>query len=316
MKVGVIGAGLWGQNIVRTLNALGALEAIAETSPERRALMTQAYPDLPLYEDYPSLLASDVPAVAIAVPAHLHYGIARDALLAGKDVFVEKPITLTSEEASELVHWAQVRERILMTGHLLLYQPAVRWMKEALQTGLIGELQGLHQERLNFGRARSVENALWNLGVHDVAVALYLVGEQPSKVWATGQAIAQPRVEDDVYLHMQFPNGVQAHLHTSWLWHEKRRQLTLIGADGMLTYDELQQSVTLHRKRILFSEGNLRHEDDDSDVIFRGAAEPLKLEMEHFLQCLSERSQPLSDGASAVAVIRVLEQASQGGEGG
>lgn len=315
MKVGVIGAGLWGQNIVRTLNALGALEAIAEVSPERRSQLTQTYPDLLIYEDYPPLLTTQVPAVAIAVPAHLHYGIARDALLAGKDVFVEKPLTLRSEESAELVKLAEERGLILMTGHLLLYQPAVQWMKEALQTGLIGELQGLHQERLNFGRARSVENALWNLGVHDVAVALYLVGESPEKVWATGQAIAQPDVEDDVYLHMQFRSGVQAHLHTSWLWHEKRRQLTLIGTDGMLTYDELQQSVTLHRKRILFSEGDLRHEDDDSDVIFRGAAEPLKLEMEHFLQCVKTRSQPLSNGSSAVAVIRVLEQASQGGLG-
>lgn len=315
MKIGVIGAGLWGQNIVRTLNALGALEAIAEISPERRAQMSHIYPGLPVYEDYLPLLATDIPAVAIAVPAHLHYGIARDALLAGKEVFVEKPLTLKSEEAAELTRLAQEGGRTLMVGHLLLYQPAVQWMKGSLQSGLIGELRGLHQERLNFGRARTVENVLWNLGVHDVALALYLVGATPEKVWASGQAIAQSGVEDDVYLCMRFANGVQAHLHTSWLWHEKRRQLTLIGTEGMLTYDELQQSVTLHRKRIIFSEGDLRHEDDDSDVIFRGAAEPLKLEMEHFLQCILERRQPLSDGASAVAVIRVLEQAAEGGMG-
>lgn len=319
VKVGVIGAGNWGRNVVRTFHLLGALGAVAEADVGLHPALAELCPGVPLHADYRSLLASDeIPAVAVATPAPTHCQIARDALLAGKDVLVEKPITLLSAEAEELVALARERGRILMVGHLLLFQPAVQWMKGYLAQGALGRVVSLHQERLNLGKARAVENALWSLGVHDVAVLLYLLGGQaPCRVEATGQRILQPSVEDDVHLHLHFSDGTKAHLHTSWLWPEKRRRLVVLGSDGMLVYDELAQSVTLHRKRIAASD--LRSWDAGSEVLFQGSGEPLAAEAAHFLTGVAGRNpSPLIDGRHGADVVRVLEQASAAlaGEGG
>lgn len=308
VKVGLIGAGGWGRNLARALHELGALGAIAELRPEPREELKALYSDVPLYPDHRALLHGDFPAVAIATPAATHFVLTKEALLAGKHVFVEKPLALSASEAEELVALAHATNRILMVGHLLLYQPAIPWIKAFLDSGALGKLWSLHQERLNFGKVRTVENALWSLGVHDVAVLLFLVGQAPERVAAHGQALLQPAVEDDVYLHLWFSGGVQAHIHSSWLWSEKRRRLTLIGEKGMLVYDELAQTVVLHHKRISF---DLSQHDAGAEEVFRGHGEPLLLELEHFLECVREGRTPLSDGASAVPVVRVLEEATR-----
>jgi predicted dehydrogenase len=249
-----------------------------------------------------------VPAVAIATPVPTHYPIAREALLAGKDVFVEKPITLSLAEAEDLAKLAKQLDRVLMVGHLLLYQPAIQWIKQYLAAGELGQVHSLHQQRLNLGRARAVENVLWSFGVHDVAVLLHLVGAAPTRIYATGQRVLQAKVEDDVYLHLGFPGGVQAHLHTSWLWPERRRGLTVVGSKGMLVYDEIAQTVTLHKKGIT---PELANRDEGAEVVFSGSGEPLKLELEHFLARVADRAAPLSDATSGVEVVRVLEEASR-----
>lgn len=306
MKVGLIGAGQWGMNIARILQELGALGAIAEPRPEVRGQLKTIHPNVPIYSDHHDLLESDVPAVAIATPAATHYQIAKEALEAEKHVFVEKPLAFSKAEAEELVALARNKKKILMVGHLLLYQPAIRWIKEFLSSGNLGTVWSFHQERLNLGRVRTVENALLSLGVHDLAVLFYLVGEPPNKVKVYGQAVLQKGVEDDVHLHLRFPNGINAHLHTSWLWPEKRRRLTIIGSKGMLVYDELPQTVTLHRKGI---NPDLSNRDEGEEVVFQGHGEPLALELQHFLQCVREGKKPLSDGESAIPVVAVLEEA-------
>lgn len=307
-KVAVIGAGNWGKNLVKNFHALGALGAVVETDDRLRERLAEEYPGVPIYRDYVDIWNSVIPSVVIATPAATHYEIAKAALLAGKDVFVEKPMTLLASEAEDLARLADRERRVLMVGHLLLYQPAIRFIKDYLCCGKLGAVRSLHQERLNLGRARSVENALWSLGVHDVAVVLHLVGESPTALSATGQCVVQQGIEDDVYLHLRFPAGVQAHLHTSWLWPEKRRRLVVVGTDGMLVYDELAQNVTLHRKGI---GPDLKNRDDGSEVVFEGADEPLLIECKHFLDCVASRKKPLSDGWSAVEVVRVMEQASR-----
>ncbi len=312
MKVGLIGAGGWGKNLARTLYELGALGGIAELRPEVRAELNALYPGVPLFPDHSKILASALPAVAIATPAATHFALAKEALLAGKHVFVEKPLALKAAQAEELVALARETGRALMVGHLLLYQPAIRWIKEFLEAGGLGELWSLHQERLNLGRARTVENALWSLGVHDVAVLLYLVGQAPEKVVAQGQAVLQIGVEDEVYLHMRFPGGTQAHIHASWLWPEKRRRLVIVGSKGMLVYDEIEQAVVFHHKGI---NPDLTNRDEGAELAFRGHGEPLALELAHFLECLAEGKRPLSDGESALPVIRVLEEATRQLEG-
>jgi predicted dehydrogenase len=308
MRVALIGAGQWGANLAANLYALDALFAVAEPSPALRARMASLYPGVTLLEDHRPLLDSAVPAVAIATPAPTHYALAREALLAGKDVFVEKPMTLSSTEAETLADLAERQGRVLMVGHLLMYQPAIRWIKDHIASGRLGTLLSLHQERLNLGRARAVENVLWSFGVHDVAVMLHLVGSAPDTVTASGQSAVTPGVEDDVHLHMGWAGGVQAHLHASWLWPEKRRRLTIIGTNGMLVYDELDQAVYVHRKGIT---PDLRNRDDGVEVAFTGNAEPLRLELGHFLRRIADRKRPLSDGRSGAAVVRVLETASR-----
>ncbi len=308
MKIAVAGAGNWGKNLLRTFHELGALGAIAEADTSRHASLAQQYPSIPILADILQVKALGITAVALATPVSTHYKVAKACLEAGLDVFVEKPLTLGSKEATELVQLAETHRKILMVGHLLLYQPAIRWISSFLKEDGLGKLLSLHQERLNLGRARSVENALWSLGVHDVAVVLTLVGENPNRVSAVGQKALATGVEDDVYLHLEFPGGVRAHLHTSWLWPEKSRKVTLIGSTGMLVFDELKQTVTLHRKTI---SPDLQHHDNGVEMVFQHSEEPLRLELEHFLARLHDREKPLSDGQNGLAVVKVLEKASK-----
>lgn len=307
-RVAVIGAGAWGRNLVTNFHDLGSLGAVAEADPTIRRDLAARFPELRIYEGTHEIFDTDeCTAVAIATPVPTHYAIARNALLAGKDVFVEKPITLSLDDARDLVALAREQGRVLMVGHLLLYQPAIQWIKAFLMAGELGDVHAIHQERLNLGRARPAENVLWSFGVHDVAVMLHLAGASPVRTAAWGQRILQARIHDDVHLRLEFESGAHAHLHTSWLWPEKRRRLTVVGSAGMLTYDELDQVVTLHRKGI---DKSLANRDDGSEVVFRGDGEPLKLELSHFLDRIRDRRAPISDGVSGIEVIRVLDQAS------
>lgn len=306
VKVALIGAGNWGRNLVKNFYHLGVLAAVVDEDERRLKEVGKNYPDVKLLNSADDVWDMPVSAVAIATPAPTHYALAKTALMAGKDVFVEKPLALRATEAEELSSLARENSCLLMVGHLLLYQPAIRWIKDFIAQGNLGKLYSLHEERLNLGRARAVENALWSLGVHDVAIFLDIVGEKPRELKVTGQQALQPGIEDDVYLHLSFPGGVFAHLHASWLWPEKRRRLTVIGEEGMLVYDEIAQTVTWHKKSI---NSKLENVDKGEEVVFRGDAEPLKIELSHFIECCKNRAKPYSDGESAVAVVQVLEKA-------
>lgn len=303
-RVAVLGAGAWGRHVVRTFDDLGALAGVCDPSPQAAEEIRRTYQETRIWPDFEAVLASDAVAVAVATPVPTHYAMARACLEAGKHVFVEKPLALRAAEAEDLVERAERSGRVLMAGHLLLYQPAIGWIKQAMDEGQIGRIFSLHQERAKLGRARAVENALWSLGVHDVAVLLHLIGAEPESAWACGHRGLQAEVEDDVYLHLRFPGGIQAHLHNSWLWPENRRRLTVVGEKGMLVYDETGQTVVLHRKRI---DAALRNVDGGEEIVFQGAADPLRLELEHFLYCVATGERPLSDGRSGLAVVRVLE---------
>ncbi|MCH8980368.1 MAG: Gfo/Idh/MocA family oxidoreductase [Armatimonadetes bacterium] len=308
MRVGVVGAGAWGKNIVRTLHELGALAAVTDASEEIRNALAEPYPGVELFADFGDMLAADIGAVAVATNATSHHALAKQALERGKHVFVEKPMTLGSAEAEELCKLADDKRLALMVGHLLLYQPAVEFIKDAIDGGKIGTLLGLNHERLNLGRARDVENVLWSLGVHDIAVCLHLAGEAPSEVHFEGLDALQPGIEDDTRLTLKFPSGMKAHIHNSWLWPERRRVLTVVGSKGMLVYDELAQTVTHHKKSI--SVHDLQNQDEGSEVVFEGAGQPLTLELSHFIDCATTGKKPTTDGWSGLAVVRILEQAS------
>lgn len=307
MSVAVIGAGHFGKNHVHTLHQLGVLSGVAEKNANVCRQLSAELPGVRVLDDYePFLQDNDIRAVTIVTPAPTHYTIARKFLEAGKDVFVEKPMTLTVPDAEDLQRTAEKHGRILMAGHLLMYQPAVRFIHDFLKEGRLGKIFTLNQERAKLGKARAVENVLWSLGVHDVAVLLYLVGEKPVQVSSFGHCGLQARIEDDVYVHLSFASGIKATLHNSWLWPEDSRILRIMGEKGMLVYHEKANKVTLVNRTI---DDQLNHTDGGSEILFEGAAEPLKLELEHFLACMATRRTPDSDGRNGVEVIRVLEAA-------
>lgn len=306
MKIGVIGAGAWGKNLVKNFHEMGVLAGVADGVEVNRELVKAVAPRATVYGSHVDLLAEGYDAVAIATPAHTHYTIAKEAMEGGCDVFVEKPMSLDPAESEGLIEIAKERGKILMVGHLLLYQPAVAYMKEAIDGGLIGKVYTLNQRRSKLGRARAVENVLWSFGVHDVAVLLYLAGEAPSEVQVVGNCCLQPGVEDDTFLHLDFPSGAKAHLHNSWLWPMVERGLVVVGEKGMLVYDELGQKV-IHAKKTI--DGDLQNVNEGEEVVFEGNGQPLRLELEHFLECCEMRQRPNSCGENGLDVVRVLAEA-------
>ena len=312
-KIGVIGAGNWGKNHVRTLHEMSALGAVVELDPSLRESLVSDYPDAVIYDNLETVLSGgegvpDCSGFVIATPAHVHYPIGMQCLEAGKGVLIEKPMTLDSVESEKLVEAAEEAGQILMVGHLLLFQPAVQAIKKYLDSGELGTLHTLHQARSKLGRARAVEAVMWSFGVHDLAVLLYLTGEGPSRIQAMGHAGLQPDngISDDVHLQMEFGSGAQAYLHNSWLWPQVERRLVVVGSRGMLVYDELSQTVTLHKKTI---DSDLQNVDEGEEEIFQGAAQPLQLELEHFISAIETGECSIADGQNGLDVVRVLEEA-------
>ncbi|MDX9721215.1 MAG: Gfo/Idh/MocA family oxidoreductase [Myxococcota bacterium] len=302
-EIAVIGVGRWGRHLAKNLRELGVLGAIVETEAERCAAWSQSCPELRCFNDPQQILDAPIPAVAIATPSASHFDIARLCLQAGKDVFVEKPMTLSEPQARELVRLARDRERILMVGHLLLYQPALHELLRLTRSGIIGQVLSTHHERLEPPRERTPEDALWALGVHDVAVALFLSNAVLLEQRAFGM-LGPSGVQEDSQLHLRFANGMRAHLHVSLRWPERRRRCIILGERGSLVYDELTQTVTLDRRDFHSSP-----EAPEGELLFRGNAQPVRLEMMHFLERLRDRERPLSDGVNGLDVVAIVERA-------
>ena len=306
MKIGVIGAGVWGKNLVKNLLEMGVLGGVADVIEENRIWVTENCPAAKIFNDYKPLLVAGLDAVVIATPAHTHFAIAKEALESELDVFLEKPMTLDPGEAEALCKIADENERILMVGHLLLYQPTIAYIKKALERGDIGTVRTMHQRRSKLGRARAVENVLWSFGVHDVAVLLYLSDQTPVKIQVVGHCGLQSSIEDDTYLHLTFPDGSMAHLHNSWLWPMVERGLIIIGDKGMLVYDEIVQNVRLYKKTINVDLENI---DEGEKVVFEGSGQPLRIELDHFVECCFNRSKPKSCAQNGLDVVKVLSEA-------
>jgi predicted dehydrogenase len=319
ISVGVVGCGYWGPNLIRNFAALreASLVAVCDLNAEKLASQVSAYPGVRGFTSLSSMLSEvDLDAVVVATAAHTHYHIAKEVLLKGKHVFVEKPLTLSSSEAAELVKLAQSRGLILMVGHLLKYHPGLAMVKQYVDSGELGEIRYLYSQRVNLGIVRSEENALWSLAPHDIAVMCYLVGSEPEEVSANGAAYLQPGIEDVVFATIKFCNGVMANLHVSWLDPHKIRKLTVVGSRKMVVFDDMSPS----QKVILYDKGVDQHGTvgyPDSLSIRSGdifvpqieTTEPLKLECQHFLDCIKRGQTPLSDGLDGLRVVKILEAA-------
>jgi len=317
--VAVVGAGGWGKNHVRNFASepSAALLYVCDREEGVRASMAATYPSTSVVADADAVLADDrVAAVVIATQAPSHFKLAEAALDAGKDVLVEKPLCLSSDEATALCRRAEEAGRILMVGHLLMYHPAVERLRVLVQGGELGEVLYIYAQRVNLGVVRRDENAWWSLAPHDISVANYLFDASPSAVSATGSCYLQPErgVEDVVFATMHYPGGRMAHIHVSWLDPHKVRKLTVVGDKKMAVFDDTSadQKLAVFDKGVeppatLSYEEGVRIRTGEIRIPALKMTEPLRRECLAFLDSVRTRGKPVADGRSGLAVVRALE---------
>lgn len=302
LSVAVIGAGQWGQNLARNLFELDALFAIVDIEESRGRILAEKY-GVKFYSTLDDLLLTTVPAVAIATPVFTHHQLAKKALNAKRDVFVEKPMTTTVEESDELVSLAKKNSCVLMVGQLLLYQPAIQFIKEFLREGNLGKVFSINQTRKSLGTIRKEENVLYSFGVHDLAVLEYLVNDKVDRILANAQEIISPGIADSMSILLHYSSGIQAHIHLSWLWPVRDRQLMILGEKGALYFDELQQEVVFYEN---FANADRTTTQKGYKKIFSDQTPPLELELKHFLDCIQNRKTPRSSGEKGREVVALM----------
>jgi len=309
-NVAVIGSGYWGKNLVRNFHSLGALRVICDTDPTREPWAKTQYPDVAFTSFLESVLEDDqIKAVAVATPAVTHYEIAKVALQAGKDVFVEKPLALQVWQGEELVGLAEKNGRILMVGHILLYHPAVIKCRELINKGELGKIQYLYSNRLNIGKIRTEENTLWSFAPHDISVMLALLNEEPSAVSCHGANYLHQDIADVTMSEFVFPSGVQAHIFVSWLHPFKEQRLVIVGSDKMAVFDDTADNkLVLYPHKISWKDRIPVAVKAEAEPVPIDTKEPLQAECEHFLECIRSRRQPRSDGKEGLQVLKILRQ--------
>jgi UDP-2-acetamido-3-amino-2,3-dideoxy-glucuronate N-acetyltransferase len=309
VNIAVIGCGYWGKNLVRNFFELGSLTHVSDLDPVRLNEMISQYPGVIARIDYHEILEDpSVDAVVIATNAEEHAVMSKEALLAGKDVFVEKPLALDYRDGQHLVQLASEQKRVLMVGHLLEYHPAVLEILKIVKSGEIGDLQYIYSNRLNLGKVRRHENILWSFAPHDIAVILRLVGEQPTQVSAMGGTYLQPNIADVTITNLTFRSGVSSHIFVSWLHPYKEQRLVIIGSKKMISFNDLtEEKLLLYDQGIDWINGEPIPRKGTGTAIEVESKEPLKHECEHFLECVNSRNPPRTDGASALRVLEVLQ---------
>jgi UDP-2-acetamido-3-amino-2,3-dideoxy-glucuronate N-acetyltransferase len=308
--VACVGAGYWGKNLVRNFHDLQALAAICDNDKDRLAALQTQYPHCKVFTSYGAVLRDDaISAVAVATPAETHGALVREALLAGKDVLVEKPLCLSAAEGHELVALARQRQRILMVGHLLWYHPAVLKLQELVLQGALGRIQYLYSNRLNLGRIRREENILWSFAPHDVSVILGLVGEMPESVQAQGGNYLHQQIADVTVSLLSFPSGIKAHIFVSWLHPFKEQKLVVVGDCRMAVFDDLEpkDKLVLYPHSVEWRNHLPIANRAEAQPIPFEPVEPLRAECLHFLDCIRTRSHPKTDGEEGLRVLTVLE---------
>ena len=315
-SVGVVGLGYWGPNLARNFDRLPEAELtwLCDASEDALERWGTAFPSARTSTSLDDLLADDsLDAVVVATPVPTHAELAERVLAARKHCFVEKPLARSEQDAERVVETARAAERVLMVGHLLEYHPGVQQLAELVRSGELGDLRYIYSNRLNLGKHRQDENALWSLGAHDVSVILLLAGEEPYDWSALGESYVKPGVEDVVFAFMRFHSGLSAHMHLSWLDPHKERRFTVVGSRRMATFDDME----VERKLTLYDKGFDEDYSSYGEYIARSGdvfsprvpnEEPLRVECGHFLECIRDGAEPRSGGESALRVVRVLER--------
>ncbi|MDP8248901.1 MAG: Gfo/Idh/MocA family oxidoreductase [Candidatus Tritonobacter lacicola] len=320
IRLAVIGAGHWGPNLIRNFDALeeATVATICDADEKALSKIKGLYPTVGLTTDSGDVMSDKgIDAVVIASSAVSHAPLVRAALEAGKDVFVEKPLALSVKDGEELVSLADKEKKILMVGHLLEYHPAVEWVKNHIESGSLGDLRYIYSTRVNLGKLRREENALWSFAPHDISVILFLVGREPLEVTARGQAYLREGVEDIVFITIQFPDKVMAHIHVSWLDPHKIRKFTIVGSKEMVVFDDVESSekIRVYDKGVDYKGAYESYGElltlriGDIHIPKIPNKEPLKIECRTFIESISTRKPPRTDGRDGLRVLKVLDAA-------
>jgi predicted dehydrogenase len=323
IKVGVVGCGYWGPNLVRNFRFLSDcnLKMVCDLNEQRLAHLKSIYPEVQGTTDYRHMLNGvGLDAVVIATAVNTHYPMAKASLLAGKHTMIEKPMACSSAECQELIAIAQKKGLVLMTGHTFLYSPAVRKIKEIVDHGDIGEIRYISARRLNLGLFQKDINVAWDLAPHDISIVLHIMGEQPVTVNCRGSAHINPTVEDVTTMCLSFPNQRSAIIHSSWLDPRKVREMTIVGSKRMIVYDDVSplEKIRVFDARVerpphydTFAEFHYAYHYGDVQIPYIKQEEPLKTECQHFLDCIRDGATPLTDGCQGLELVRILEASSE-----
>jgi len=318
-RLAVIGCGYWGPNLVRNFNALSEceLKIVCDINEKRLAHLKKLYPDVQLSKDINKIINNqEIDAIVIATPVRFHFEIAQKSLLAGKHVFIEKPMATSAKEGYKLIEIAQKMKRVIMIGHTFIYSPAVRRIKEIVSSGELGEIQYISARRLNLGLFQQDINVTWDLAPHDISILLYTIGKNPISVNCQGKAHVNPNIEDVTNMTLNFRNGCFATIQSSWLDPNKVREMTFVGSNKMLVYDDLEpmEKIKIYDKRVevpphydTYAEFHYSYHYGDMYAPYIKQYEPLAVECKHFLDCIRTGQQPESNGTEGLKVVKILE---------
>lgn len=311
-NIAVVGAGYWGKNLIRNFFQLGVLETICDARENLKKVYQSQYPRINFTNSFSDLLSdSSIKGIVIATPAETHFSLVKEALLTGKDVFVEKPLALRLEEGEKLAELSEKTKKILMVGHILRYHPVVNKLKELIDEGELGKIQYIYSNRLNIGRIRNEENILWSFAPHDISAILFLLKELPEVIFSTGGSYLQQKISDVTLTSMEFASGVKAHIFVSWLHPFKEQKLVIVGSEKMAVFDDVsKEKLFLYPHKIEWVERLPVAHKAQAELVPFLMEEPLKLECQHFLDCIENRFTPKTDAQEGLRVLRVL-QASQ-----
>ena len=308
--IGLAGCGYWGRNLARNLHQMGHLTAVCDPSAKVLKEVKSAYKGVRTTSDFETLLDDPkVKAIALAAPAAQHYELARKGMKAGKDVFVEKPLALRVAEAEELVDLAKRHKRVLMVGHILEYHPAIRKLKEFVDSGELGEIHYVYSNRLNLGKVRHEENILWSFAPHDISVILLLMNAMPEWASTSGQHYLRHDVADVTMTCLAFPGKPRAHIFVSWLHPFKEQKLVVIGSRKMAVFDDVvkEGKLKIFDKGIDWKDGQPVIRQTAESTLFFPEMEPLREELAHFVDCIRSRKTPRTDGPNGLRVLKVLD---------
>ena len=321
LKIGTIGSGYWGPNLIRNFVELPdtRMVAVADLDPARLAAIRQRFPQIPhLTEDYRDLFDLGLDGVVVSTPPETHHEIVSACLEAGLNVMVEKPITTDSRDAAELGEVAEARGLVLMVGHTFEFNPAVRALKEIVDRGVAGDIRYIDAVRVGLGMFHPRLNVIWDLAPHDISILIHLLGEVPETVSARGLACVQNSIEDVAYVTLMFPSGIMAHIRLSWLDPMKTRRITVVGSQKMVVYDDvaLDEKIRLYDKRVdamprtdSFGAFQFAYHHGGIEIPHVDFQEPLRIECGHFVDCIRTGERPLTDVDNGIRVVRVIEAA-------